>query len=160
MDLRSWLQETAGLSGRALVVTTKACEDNFIESLADLRLAQSQPTEMDKIFPQGLIRLKISAALEDDGAVDDAAEHARYGGHVAGHGQRSELRHARLQLWGARVQRRPDDADANVQPSAVQPGLRADQAYYAVWARRLLRRQLSRTKESSHRGADRSATAI
>ena len=71
MDLRSWLQETAGLSGRALVVTTKACEDNFIESLADLRLAQSQPTEMDKIFPQGLIRLKISAALEDDGAVDD-----------------------------------------------------------------------------------------
>ena len=63
MDLRSWLESKAGLSGRALLLAVDACEANVIDTIADLRIAAKNETEYEKIFPQGGIRSRISAGF-------------------------------------------------------------------------------------------------
>ena len=64
MDLRSWLERKAGLSGRALDAAISHCEENFIDSLDDLQLASKNEVEYRQIFQQGGLRVRISAALD------------------------------------------------------------------------------------------------
>ena len=62
-NLRKWLEE-AGLSGRSLEVAMEACEANFMETVNDLRMTSKIESEYKETFPQSVIRVKISAALE------------------------------------------------------------------------------------------------
>ena len=63
MDLRSWLERKAGLSGRPLQLALDACEMNCLETVEDLRLTTQNDSEFKEIFPQGGIRVRISANL-------------------------------------------------------------------------------------------------
>ena len=67
-DLRSWLEKT-GLSGRPLQLALDSCEMNCIETIDDLRLTAENESEFKEIFPQGGIRVRISAALADPTSV-------------------------------------------------------------------------------------------
>ena len=62
-DLRSWLENKAKLSSRALEAAIGCCEDNFIDTLEDLHVATKSRTEFQQIFPRGGIRARISTAL-------------------------------------------------------------------------------------------------
>ena len=66
MDLKSWLESKAGLSGRPLLLALQACELNCLESVADLELAARIESEYKEIFPQGGIRVRISTALNNE----------------------------------------------------------------------------------------------
>ena len=66
MELRSWLERKAGLSGKRLQVAVEACETNFMETVEDLQLTAKNESEYEKIFKQGVIRVRISAALASD----------------------------------------------------------------------------------------------
>ena len=65
MELRAWLVK-AGLSGRPLQLALQACEENCLESIADLELAAKNESEYKETFPQSGIRVRISAALDNE----------------------------------------------------------------------------------------------
>ena len=66
MDLRSWLESKAGLSGRALQMAIDACESNVIDTVADLRIAQEDSSEYEKLFAQVGLRTRITKALDEN----------------------------------------------------------------------------------------------
>ena len=70
MDLSAWLEQKAGISGRALDAATKACETNFIDTLEDLRIAAKNESEYANLFPQVGLRTRISAALDGSSSAD------------------------------------------------------------------------------------------
>ena len=78
MDLRSWLERKAGLSSKALQAAVRACEQNFLETVVDLRIAAEMESEFKETFPQTGIRTRIIKALAAD-ENDDAAMKAAAG---------------------------------------------------------------------------------
>ena len=69
MKLAEWLEHRAGLKGKKLEGAVKMCEDNWIETVGDLRvLAKNEKNEkeFEKIFPQGMLRTAIRMALDED----------------------------------------------------------------------------------------------
>ena len=63
MDLRSFFESKAGLSGRPLQLAVEACEANCIEELDDLRLAAKNESAYLRLFPQVGLQTRISVAL-------------------------------------------------------------------------------------------------
>ena len=71
-NLRKWLEE-AGLSSKSLEVAMDACEANFMETVNDLRMTSKNESAYKETFPQSVIRVKISTALEK--ISDDNPDH-------------------------------------------------------------------------------------
>ena len=74
MELGSFLEQAAALTGRALAAAKNACDRALILTMADLQLAKTDNNEFEKMFPQGILRMKISAALEAHDAAEVAAD--------------------------------------------------------------------------------------
>ena len=71
MDWRSWFATKAKLTGKKLQLAVAACEENVIESVAELRaLANEDRREYEAAFPFAGVRFAINAALKD-GDQDD-----------------------------------------------------------------------------------------
>ena len=76
MDWRSWFATKAKLTGKKLQLAVAACEENLIESVAELRaLANDDRREYKEIFPVGGVRFAINAAV-NDGDQDDIIQPA------------------------------------------------------------------------------------
>ena len=66
MDWRSWFATKAKLTGKKLQLAVAACEENVIESVAELRaLANEDRREYEAAFPFAGVRFAINAALND-----------------------------------------------------------------------------------------------
>ena len=61
-ELYRWLKDEAKLDGGKLAKAVQICEDNFCETLRDLR-DQHLAGDLEKMFPQMVIRRKIDTAL-------------------------------------------------------------------------------------------------
>ena len=68
MKLAEWLEHRAGLKGKKLEGAVKMCEDNWLETVGDLReLAdESNNLRFKETFPQSMLRTAIVKALEAD----------------------------------------------------------------------------------------------
>ena len=74
MKLAEWLQHRAGLKGKKLEGAVKMCEDNWLETVGELReLAdESNKENFKETFPQSMLRTAILKALKAD--TDDHVE--------------------------------------------------------------------------------------
>ena len=68
MKLAEWLERRAGLKGKKLEGAVKMCEDNWLETVGELReLAnESNNLRFKETFPQSMLRTAIVKALEAD----------------------------------------------------------------------------------------------
>ena len=74
MDWRSWFATKAKLTGKKLQLAVAACEENVIESVAELRaLASRNRQEYKETFPVSSIRFAITEALGNQQDEDDDA---------------------------------------------------------------------------------------
>ena len=64
MTLESWLNSRAGLAGKKLQAAVSQCDDNFVESVSDLRRLAADKEQFMLVFPQGMIRTDILKALK------------------------------------------------------------------------------------------------
>ena len=77
MTLESWLESRAGLAGKKLQAAVRQCEENFVESVSDLRQLAEDQEQFEKVIPQGMIRSVILKALktsEDDDTGSEETE--------------------------------------------------------------------------------------
>ena len=66
MDWRSWFATKAKLTGKKLQLAVAACEENVIESVAELRaLASRNRQEYEAAFPFAGVRFAITEALDN-----------------------------------------------------------------------------------------------
>ena len=74
MKLAEWLEHRAGLKGKKLEGAVKMCEDNWLETVGDLReLAdESNEKQFKETFPQSMLRTAILKTLKVD--TDDHVE--------------------------------------------------------------------------------------
>ena len=68
MKLAEWLELRAGLKGKRLEGAVKMCEDNWLETVGELReLAdESNEKQFKEAFPQAMLRTAILMALDED----------------------------------------------------------------------------------------------
>ena len=68
MKLAEWLEHRAGLKGKKLEGAVKMCEDNWLETVEDLRVLtlEKNATQFKEVFPQGMLRTAILMALDED----------------------------------------------------------------------------------------------
>ena len=59
MKLAEWLEHRAGLKGKKLEGAVKMCEDNWLETVGDLRVLVTRDVEFEKTFPQTMLRTAI-----------------------------------------------------------------------------------------------------
>ena len=66
MKLAEWLEHRAGLKGKRLEGAVKMCEDNWLETVGELReLAdESNKEQFKEAFPQAMLRTAILKALK------------------------------------------------------------------------------------------------
>ena len=68
MKLAEWPEHRAGLKGKKLEGAVKMCEDNWLETVGDLRELSSEENEkrFEKAFPQAMLQTAIVKALKAD----------------------------------------------------------------------------------------------
>ena len=68
MKLAEWLEHRAGLKGKRLEGAVKMCEDNWLETVGDLRELSSEENEkrFEKAFPQAMLQTAILIAQEEE----------------------------------------------------------------------------------------------
>ena len=66
MKLAEWLEHRAGLKGKKLEGAVKMCEDNWLETVGDLRELESNKEQFNLAFPQAMLRTAIQKALKAD----------------------------------------------------------------------------------------------
>ena len=68
MKLAEWLEHRAGLKGKRLEGAVKMCEDNWLETVGELRELSLEKNEklFTAAFPQVMLRAAILKALEED----------------------------------------------------------------------------------------------
>ena len=66
MKLAEWLEHRAGLKGKKLEGAVKMCEDNWIETLGELRVLALDEKLFEKTFPQTMMRSILQTALKED----------------------------------------------------------------------------------------------
>ena len=79
MKLAEWLEHRAGLKGKKLEGAVKMCEDNWLETVEDLRiLANLEANEgrFKETFPQTMLRTALLMALNENPRVQADEEEA------------------------------------------------------------------------------------
>jgi len=68
MKLAEWLEHRAGLKGKRLEGAVKMCEDNWLETVGDLRVLALEKNEkhFKETFPQSMLRTAILMGLDED----------------------------------------------------------------------------------------------
>ena len=67
MKLAEWLEHRARLKGKKLEGAVKMCEDNWLETVGDLReLANESKEQFKEAFPQAMLRTSILMGLDED----------------------------------------------------------------------------------------------
>ena len=77
MTLESWLQSKAGLAGKKLQAAVRQCEENFVESVSDLRQLAEDDKQFEKVISQGMIRSVILKALKMNEGDNAGAEETK-----------------------------------------------------------------------------------
>ena len=82
MKLAEWLEHRAGLKGKKLEGAVKMCEDNWLETVGELReLAdESNEKQFNLAFPQAMLRTAILKALKAD--TDDHGDDEKASGQI------------------------------------------------------------------------------
>ena len=79
MNVEDWLRQS-GLSGKKLEHAVASAEENFVESIAELKALAADREQFNLVFPQGMIRSVILKALD--------------GGETNGNSPPSQISHA------------------------------------------------------------------
>ena len=68
MKLAEWLEHRAGLKGKKLEGAVKMCEDNWLETVGDLRVLtlEKNATQFKEAFPQAMLRTAVLMGLDED----------------------------------------------------------------------------------------------
>ena len=66
MKLAEWLEHRAGLKGKKLEGAVKMCEDNWLETVGDLRILAKRDVQFEKAFPQAMLQTAILIAQEEE----------------------------------------------------------------------------------------------